>query len=524
MNNYQPTIINRYPLFFLSVICLLSVAITLILVTPNYWLDDSFISFRYAKNLYENNGFVFNTNIPVEGYTNFLWTIFSYIGLSFNIEPINFTQFLSVVSQAATLWFTYRIGRTFNLSPQSALIAPLFLSLNAGFISYPMTGMETSFFTMLVTLAVLLLCKREQNSIKGIIKIGFTLSVITLVRFDGFVIATVILAYWIIIEHQVKKILPIIFIVLLPLIIYNLWRISYYPTILPNTFYAKVGFSLEQIKRGIIYVYNYFILGTSFLLFLSTMPLLLKPSDQKIRFLSWIVIGYLSYIIIVGGDWMSHYRFILPITPILYILFQQALVELFERYFNKNSNIIAFCIISALLILNIRPLYKAKDFNLFSAPWFYPLEGKTIGKYIDKNIPQDWLIAIEWAGILPYYTHQPILDTLGLNDRDVLAKSKSFLSVGRRASLDYIKNRNSNLVVPCLRTFPSIKKALESTKITYEFNGKKIRGSCRYWKYLDLAIKPYNYNICILEVEKDKYWPAVIKNSASAKILQCVNP
>nr|HNH96503.1 hypothetical protein [Microthrixaceae bacterium] len=36
--------------------------------------DDAFISFRYAKNLVDGNGLVFNPGQPVEGYTNFLWT------------------------------------------------------------------------------------------------------------------------------------------------------------------------------------------------------------------------------------------------------------------------------------------------------------------------------------------------------------------------------------------------------------------------------------------------------------------
>ena len=40
------------------------------------WVDDdAFISFRYARNLAEGNGLVFNTGERVEGYSNFLWTV-----------------------------------------------------------------------------------------------------------------------------------------------------------------------------------------------------------------------------------------------------------------------------------------------------------------------------------------------------------------------------------------------------------------------------------------------------------------
>ena len=49
--------------------------------------DDAFISFRYARNLAEGNGLVFNPGLErVEGYTNFLWVLilagFDWMGLA----------------------------------------------------------------------------------------------------------------------------------------------------------------------------------------------------------------------------------------------------------------------------------------------------------------------------------------------------------------------------------------------------------------------------------------------------------
>jgi len=37
--------------------------------------DDAFISFRYAQNLVDGNGLVFNPGERVEGYTNLSWTL-----------------------------------------------------------------------------------------------------------------------------------------------------------------------------------------------------------------------------------------------------------------------------------------------------------------------------------------------------------------------------------------------------------------------------------------------------------------
>ena len=47
--------------------------------------DDAYISFRYAKNFVDGNGLVFNLDpneAPVEGYTNFSWTMWLAIGIA----------------------------------------------------------------------------------------------------------------------------------------------------------------------------------------------------------------------------------------------------------------------------------------------------------------------------------------------------------------------------------------------------------------------------------------------------------
>src|SRR5712671_3005496 len=44
--------------------------------TRFFWIDDDeMISMRYARNLVEGHGLVWNPGEHVEGYTNFLWTL-----------------------------------------------------------------------------------------------------------------------------------------------------------------------------------------------------------------------------------------------------------------------------------------------------------------------------------------------------------------------------------------------------------------------------------------------------------------
>ena len=54
------------------------------------WLsDDAFISFRYAHNVVDGHGLVFNSGEYVEGYTNLLWTLLMAFGM-IHIETMYF--------------------------------------------------------------------------------------------------------------------------------------------------------------------------------------------------------------------------------------------------------------------------------------------------------------------------------------------------------------------------------------------------------------------------------------------------
>ena len=53
--------------------------------------DDAYISFRYAQHFVEGHGLVFNLDpdeAPVEGYTNFSWTMWMVLGAVLGFEHV----------------------------------------------------------------------------------------------------------------------------------------------------------------------------------------------------------------------------------------------------------------------------------------------------------------------------------------------------------------------------------------------------------------------------------------------------
>src|SRR5262245_58345840 len=65
--------------------------------------DDAYISFRYAANLNDGLGLVYNAGERVEGYSNFLWTLWCAVGLELGVAAEAWTQVSGGVCYFVTL-------------------------------------------------------------------------------------------------------------------------------------------------------------------------------------------------------------------------------------------------------------------------------------------------------------------------------------------------------------------------------------------------------------------------------------
>src|SRR5436189_992982 len=77
------------------------------------WMDDdAFISFRYAQNLAEGNGLVFNPGERVEGYTNFLWVLLlaagDVLGAAPDVAAHGWSLLATVGLWALVAWYAWR--------------------------------------------------------------------------------------------------------------------------------------------------------------------------------------------------------------------------------------------------------------------------------------------------------------------------------------------------------------------------------------------------------------------------------
>ena len=221
-----------------------------------YWFltDDAFISFRYARNLRQGHGLVFDPGLDrVEGYTNFLWVVLLAGCDALGLAPETAANLLSL---AATLGLWGLVVRfTLRFPPPAekrwlVLVPPLFLAATRSVAVWSSGGLETRLFELLALGGLFRLVVEVEAQVgsgrPGRPVAAILLALATLTRPDGLVIAaTAFGAAGLYLDARdrlrARVIASWIGVYSLPVAIHLLFRRLYYGDWLPNTYYAKVG-------------------------------------------------------------------------------------------------------------------------------------------------------------------------------------------------------------------------------------------------------------------------------------------
>ena len=244
------------------------------MVALSWWLtDDAFISFRYARNLLDGHGLVFNPGERVEGYTNFLWTLeLAGIWGLFGVRPEHSAPWLSVLFTVGTLAAVlYQIARMPFLR-RRGLVAWMSMGLLCGSATFAVWtsagGLETRQFTFFIVAAVVLLSV-HRGSWLGLLSASFSLGLASLTRPEGLLIVGCYIG-WFVLQSMADASKPYIrgsegwpsarvadalvwmlkrvdwrgftcLVLPFALIVcaHFLFRWLYYSEFLPNTYYAK---------------------------------------------------------------------------------------------------------------------------------------------------------------------------------------------------------------------------------------------------------------------------------------------
>ncbi|GEM_PF-529763 len=439
--------------------------------------DDAFISYRYAENLVQGDGLVFNVGERVEGYTNFLWTLLTAGGMALGLAPEPFTILLGLASFAALLAVLARtsLAMTRDLAqPLPWVSLGLFgVALHAHHRSWATSGLETTLFALWVTATVVTAI--EARTRRGWLGVGLLGSLALLTRPEG---ALIYGLAWLALALGPTAGRPARLawaaapglVLIAP---WLAWKLAFYGELLPNTFYAKDADDGDW-AQGLIFLRQYF--ETYWALLPGLAVALAWPFRSPRTGAGWagpraplligaLVAAWLLHVVRVGGDFMFA-RFLVPITPLLLIALERALRGLPGRAgLGVGSGVLVGLALasppSELLAL------EGLDGVVEERSWYppeAPVEAARQGAIVREMLAGTRARVVFYGtqAMLMYYGDVPsaLEGHVGLTDH-ALARLDNVpgtrLGHGKKATLEYLRERQVDLVLDFRLDIPTPK-------------------------------------------------------------------
>ncbi len=391
--------------------------------------DDAMVSMRYAKNLANGYGLVWNPGGErVEGFTNPLWVVYMSLFHSVGLPAAKislFIQFTGLLLLAWNLVITKKIALLLSESQVVALGAVILTAFYLPLNMWSLQGMEVSLLTLIVSICILRTLRSTENRRFDWMTL-LLLASATLIRMDMTVTYFGFLPFLLFYNPQNRTKYLSLSILLLGIFLggQTLFRYWYYGDFFPNTYYLKMtGYPLlYRISSGIYYFFL-FTWKMNWVLFLFPFFFIAVRKDPRTYLSAWILCVQMAYSIYVGGDAWEGYggsnRFISIAMPQFFILFSYALFELCqllkERQARWNISLLIFSLIAFNSFYGPAALL---EFLMIAPPahrgdnWAMTERALLIKQFTNPQAK----VAVTWSGTLPYFADRYAIDLLGKND------------------------------------------------------------------------------------------------------------
>jgi hypothetical protein len=437
--------------------------------------DDAFISFRYARNLLDGHGLVFNHGERVEGYTNFLWTVLlaGLSGATGRELPL-VALMAGLVSYAACVITLACLER--RLLGAALPAATLLFALQRWTIDYATSGMETEFALLWVLLGLLTLVRQEGPRAAAVAGLAFIVAVFT--RPDhGLFWAAGGLALALELRDRraggwrawlpqpgAWKCLLAYGVSFLPYALYLAWKLHYYGRILPNTYHAK-SVGSWYLSQGLLYLLSFLEGAHAWVLIPLALLGLWAPATGRPQrllrgFSAIALLVFNLYVLKVGGDFMVG-RFYLVTLPLWLLLAHRGVRWLLRRH--HRQAVLAATLLAATVggveILKQGPgswrlSHEASHYRVIQ--WFPQVVIKhanwRAGNSLHDHLRArgiEPVIATTGIGMVGYYSQLELIDRLGLTDR-VVARGKlerrKMVGHEKKATQRYMDRRGVDII------------------------------------------------------------------------------
>ena len=403
----------------------------------DYTVDDAFISYRYAESLASGTGLVFNEGERVEGYTNFLWVLMLAGAAKLGADPETASKAFGLAFAFGTMAAAWLLGRALRQPPHPivGLAALTLLAVNPAFTSWAVGGLETISLAFFVTLGVCLYLREQRG---GAPLSALPLLAAALTRPEGLWLWAITMIHRLVVRWRsspqdrssAQRELAFVGLFLVPYVAFLIWRLVYYSSLLPNTYYARGGASIDQLRGGLSYGFH-FATEPANLVFWLVVPFVWLAwrkggLTSKHNYLSVVVVSYLGYIVLAGRDWMPAWRFFVPILPLMAVMAQDVIAQAWRNVAGRAQDLSSRSIalaaagfaVALLLLLSGMTFTRSYD-TLIGWQVAYNQANRTTALFLSEQAGPDASFGVMDAGVLPYYSGLRTIDLAGLTDSHI---------------------------------------------------------------------------------------------------------
>jgi tetratricopeptide (TPR) repeat protein len=207
------------------------------------------------------------------------------------------------------------------------------------------------------------------------------------------------------------------------------WKIFYYGDALPNTYYAKGGFSLPYLARGLEEA------GAHLRVFgaWGVMPMLAALSTlhpvhgRTLGLLAAILALGCVYVVAVGGDVLPLFRLWLPVIPLGSALVSIGTVEAMRLILRRATQHRAAAAAATVLlawtalnfVMNHSWIREQRRLYLNGAR-----SGKAMALWLREHVAPSEAIAATAVGQVAYESERRVIDMLGLTDSEIARRPR----------------------------------------------------------------------------------------------------
>ncbi len=434
-----------------AIVLLASVAtlVTLAWVLDVDLIDDSYIFLRYARNIAEGHGAVFNVSERVEGFSSPLWTFMLGIaGVAVpDFETLAYALGICCGGGAITL-LLHGLYKTGRVGGWDLAVLGVGLASSPVIFFWSASGMETALFLLLVTASLMSILEDRRTTALSI-RTGVLLVLATLTRPEGVLLAAYAGAFFICERRSIRVLIGYAAVMAVMLML----RYLYYGAWVPNTYHAKVTFELaRRLNDG-----GYYILPAvraNILLLAAVFMVLVVAWKQRVHrqvpiaFLGGWIVLWGSYVLYVGGDNFAMFRFLLPTVPAWFLLLAWGWSAIRLRLAPVTKCAYLVVLVAAFGVSNVLT-YRQQASGYYGDVKLARSWAK-VGQWLEQNTPPDTVVATIVPGAFGYFSRRPLIDMLGLTDRTVGLYGDVFHGAVHghaRYNTDYVFERKPDIVL-----------------------------------------------------------------------------